>query len=461
MTLPLLEAPPTPEQRPYGPKGAQKTILACSDPEVIVTGAADTGKTRTIFEKIHRALENYPGARILYARKTRASCTDTGLVTYEDRVLPPGHYLRKGPKRDQRHSYRYTNGSELVVGGLDDMEKHRSSEYDWVYVQECSEATEDDWENLLRATSGRAGVLPYNQLIGDMNPEDPMHWAHQRCDRGGATEIYVTHLDNPSITSGRIDALSRMTGARRQRFFEGRRVTDTQGSYYGALLNAAREQKRILLLPPDPALPVFVSWDFGVSDFTTQWFFQVNRGQPYAIDYYEWSGEGLAYYARILQQKAQRFGYVYGAMVYPHDVEARVQAEKAESRKDVLAKLLPGIRVVVVPRVTDISDRIEAARNLIAKMLFDNSRLQVKAGEEPDPLARNTAQGVQRLLMYRRPYNPNTQTYGAAPKHDDASHAADSFGGFAQALEKNMIGPQQSWNRPARTEAAPWVRSGG
>ena len=48
-------------------------------------------------------------------------------------------------KRDQRHSYRYENGSELVVGGLDDMEKHRSSEYDWVYVQECSEATEDDW----------------------------------------------------------------------------------------------------------------------------------------------------------------------------------------------------------------------------------------------------------------------------------------------------------------------------
>lgn len=440
MTLPLLAVPPTPDQRAYAPQGAQKTVMACRDPEVIVTGAADTGKTRTIFEKIHRALENYAGGRVLYCRKTRASCTDTGLVTFEDRVLPPGHYLRKGPKRDQRHSYRYENGSELVVGGLDDMEKHRSSEYDWVYVQECSEATEDDWENLLRATSGRAGVFPYHQLIGDMNPEDPMHWAHQRCDNGLATEIYVTHQDNPAMTPQRLDALARMTGARRQRFYLGKRVTDTEGSYYGALLNAAREDGRIREIPPDPALPVFVWWDFGVSDFTTMWFVQVNRGVPSAIDYYEWSGEGLGYYARILQAKAQRFGYVYGAMVYPHDVEARVQAEVAETRKQMLERLLPGIRSVVVPRVNDIHDRIESARNLIPKMLFDSSRWRMVPGAEPDHLARNTAQGLQRLLMYRRPYNPNTGTYGAQPRHDEASHAADSFGGGAQALEKGLIG---------------------
>jgi hypothetical protein len=42
--------------------------------------------------------------------------------------------------------------------------------------------------------------------------------------------------------------------------------------------------------------------------------------------------------------------------------------------------------------------------------------------------------------MYRRPYNPNTGTYGASPKHDEASHAADSFGGGVQAPEKGLIG---------------------
>jgi hypothetical protein len=59
--------------------------------------------------------------------------------------------------------------------------------------------------------------------------------------------------------------------------------------------------------------------------------------------------------------------------------------------------------------------------------------------------------------MYRRPYNANTGTYGPNPKHDEASHAADSYGCFAQALEKNLLVAPQSWNRPAATEATPWL----
>lgn len=450
MTLPRLATPPTPEQRPYGPAGAQKTIMACRDREVIVVGPADTGKTRTIFEKIHRALEYYGGARVLYARKARATCTDTGLVTFEERVLPPGHYLRRGPKRLNRHSYQYANGSELVVGGLDDMEKHRSSEYDWIYIQELSEATEDDWENLLRAASGRAGILPYPQLIGDMNPEHPMHWAHRRCDDGRATEIEVRHQDNPSITEGRLDSLRRMTGARRQRFYEGRRVVDTEGAYYGKLLFEAEEGGRVLALRPDPALPVYVSWDFGVSDFTVLWFFQLNRGQPVVIDYYEFNGEGLAHYARVLQRKALRYSYMYGAMVYPHDVQARQQAEVAETRLEVLKRLLPGIRSIVVPRVQDIADRIQASRDLIPLLLIDNSKAARTPDGEPDDEARNTSKGMQRLLMYKRAYSQNTGTYGAGPKHDEASHAADAFGTFAQARDQLAPAPPVPLPQPYR-----------
>lgn len=449
MMLPLLAAPPTPEQRPFAPTGAQKTVMACRDMELIVVGPADTGKTRTIFEKMHRALECYPGARILYAREERTACTDTGLVTYEERVLPPGHYLKRGPKRDNRHSYKYANGSELVVGGLDDMEKHRSSEYDWIYIQEVSETTEDKWENLLRAVSGRAGVLPYPQLIGDMNPEHPMHWAHQRCDGGRATEIYVAHDDNPSITPERRGALARMTGDRLQRFFHGRRVVQTEGSYFGALLQQAQDGGRVKPLVVDPATPVDTSWDLGVSDFTTIWFWQVFGRERVAIDYYEMAGEGLRHYAQVMQRKGQRFGYVYGTLYLPHDVEARVQAETAETRLDVLKRLLPGQRFVVVPRVNDLADRIEASRNIIPLTLFDNSRAPAD-----DPEARNTSKGVQRLLMYRREYNDRLGTFLAQPRHNEASHAADGFGTFAQGYKPTGGG----FSRPATTDRPGWVR---
>jgi phage terminase large subunit len=247
-----------------------------------------------------------------------------------------------------------------------------------------------------------------------------------------------------------------MTGARKERFYHGRRVVDVQGSYYGALLHEAEEQGRILLLPPDPALPVYVSWDFGVSDFTVLWFFQVNRGRPAAIDYYEFSGEGLGYYAQVLLRKAARYRYSYGAMVYPHDVQARQQAEVAETRLEVLRRLLPGIRAVVVPRVDDVMDRVQASRDLIGAMLLDNSRAGKTGDGEADDEARNTQKGIQRLLMYKRPYNEKTGTYGAQPKHDEASHAADAFGTFAQGRVSLLPLPSFSAPAPYRPAYLPY-----
>ena len=333
------------------------------------------------------------------------------------------------------------------------IENLRSSEYDWIYVQECTETTEDVWENLLRACSGRAGVLPYPQLLGDCNPEHPLHWVHQRCDRGLATEIEVRHEDNPSLTDERLDALARMTGARRQRFYLGRRVVDTEASYYGRLLLEAEEAGRVLPLAPDPRLPVHTSWDLGVSDFTAIWFWQVNGPQRWAIDYYEMSGEGLRHYAQVLQRKAQRFGYVLGTLYLPHDVEARVQAETAETRHDVLKRLLPGLRTVVVPRVNDLADRIEASRNLIPVTWFDNHRAPTQ-GEEPDHEARNTAKGFQRLLMYKRGYNQALGTFLHRPKHNEASHAADAFGTFAQGYDVGVVPPLPE----ATVQTRPWQR---
>ena len=80
----------------------------------------------------------------------------------------------------------------------------------------------------------------------------------------------------------------------------------------------------------------------------------------------------------------------------------------------------------MVPRVNDSTDRIEAVRLLIPRMLFDDHRWRKVPGAEPDHTARNSAQEVQWLIRYRRPCNEATGTYGAQPKHDDASHATDA-----------------------------------
>ena len=84
-------------------------------------------------------------------------------------------------------------------------------------------------------------------------------------------------------------------------------VTDRDISM--ALIETARKEGRIGKVPYEPQLPVLTAWDLGVGDSTAIWFLQQSGREVRAIDYYEADGEGLAHYAKVLQDR----GYVYAA----------------------------------------------------------------------------------------------------------------------------------------------------
>jgi hypothetical protein len=62
--------------------------------------------------------------------------------------------------------------------------------------------------------------------------------------------------------------------------------------------------------------------------------------------------------------------------------------------------------------------------------------------------------GIAALRAYHKAFDDKRQTWRDRPEHDWSSHGADAFGYGAMA---RVDGPQQSWNRPATTDAAPWV----
>jgi hypothetical protein len=169
----------------YQPRGAAQELFYCKGGEVLVEGPAGTGKTRAVLEKMHLCLLKYPGARGLIVRKTRASMTESVLVTYEEKVVGAGNpMLEKGGSRRQRQSYAYENGSHLVVGGMDNAGRIMSTEFDLIAAFEATELTEDDWERLM--TRLRNGVMPFQQGVADCNPEGPGHWLNRRADGGGS-----------------------------------------------------------------------------------------------------------------------------------------------------------------------------------------------------------------------------------------------------------------------------------
>jgi hypothetical protein len=183
----------------YTPRGGCLSALRYRGSELLLSGPAGTGKSRALLEKLHAIALLNPGMRGLMVRKTGASLTSTGLVTWRERVIPEalraGHVRYYGGSQEEPAQYRYRNGSRIMIGGMDKPTKIMSSDYDVIYVQEAIELSVTDWESL--TTRLRNGRVSFQQLMADTNPDRPEHWLKQRCDSGQTLMIESRHTDNP------------------------------------------------------------------------------------------------------------------------------------------------------------------------------------------------------------------------------------------------------------------------
>lgn len=218
----------------YEPRGAARDLFSCRASEVCIVGAAGTGKSLACLFRLHLAALASPGIRCLIVRKTAVSLGATTLVTFERKVaaeaIGAGIVRWYGGSTREAASYRYSNGSVIVVGGMDRPERVLSSEFDLIFADEATELTETDWETL--GTRLRHGVLAWQQQIAACNPDHPSHWLKQRADRGAMTMLTSRHRDNPayvnadgSLTAAGVDYMAKLdalTGVRRLRLRDGK-----------------------------------------------------------------------------------------------------------------------------------------------------------------------------------------------------------------------------------------------
>jgi len=226
----MIATVPVPSVLPvrYEPRGEIRRLFEWRDDEILVEGPAGTGKSYGVLWKLHMAAMKYPGMRALMLRKTQVSMTASTLVTFTQRVLATGRYGVDffGGSKLEPAQFRYPNGSRIVVGGLDKPTKVLSMEYDLAYINEATEATEEDHESV--SARLRWGVMPYQQLITDCNPDAPSHWLNQRALAKKMRRIITRHEDNPTLwdaVRGRwtergaayIARLDKLTGVRYKR----------------------------------------------------------------------------------------------------------------------------------------------------------------------------------------------------------------------------------------------------
>lgn len=313
----------------YEPHGSAREVFFAREPEVVLDGPAGTGKSRSLLEKLNALALKYPGMRGLIVRKTRASLTDTTLVTWEDHVRPACD--TENQQRNVRRSYKYPNGSELVVGGMDKAIKIMSSEYDVICAFEATEFFEDDWEAM--TTRLRNGVMPYQQLLADCNPGPPTHWLNRRMLRGRTRRILCRHEDNPRLfTPGGelteygaayISKLDALTGVRFERLRKGKWVA-AEGMVYSGW-----DDKLHLVDRFDPP----AQWrrirviDFGYSNpFVCQWWAIDGDGRMYLYREIYFSHRLVEDHARQIRELSQ--GERIEATICDHDAEDRATLER-------------------------------------------------------------------------------------------------------------------------------------
>ena len=190
-----------------------------------------------------------------------------------------------------------------------------------------------------------------------------------------------------------------------------------EGSYYGKLIQQAREEDRILDIAIASDLPVCTSWDIGVGDSTSIWFYQhTHSGKVHLINYYENHGEGLEHYLRYLDKWKDDNKAIYGSHFVPHDMANKQFAtgnDLVQTARDL------GYQMQVVPK-RSIEEGIQAARALLKHCVFN---------------VKTCKRGIICLDFYRKKWNDNLKVYYDEPLHDQFSHGADAFRYLAVGLK--------------------------
>ncbi len=346
----------------FRPYGTARRAFTCQDPEVLLSGPAGTGKSRALMEKLHLLMLKYPGARGLIVRKTATSLTSTALATFKEYVaaeaIRSGEVKFYGGSAGDPAQFRYANGSAIVVAGMDKAQKIMSSEYDVCYAQEAIELSEGDWESI--TTRLRHGVMPYQQLLADTNPDSPYHWLKQRCDAGKTTIFYCSHEDNPTLFDEEsktwtpagesyLRRLDGLTGVRLDRLRHGK-WSAAEGLVYDEFDASLHLHQPIAL--PDRNWTRYWSIDFGFENpFVCQFWAQDHDGRLYLYrELYMTHQTVDRHCAAILDLMRTKTGrdVMPRAIVTDHDAEGRATLEEKLGVSTVAARknVLEGIDAV-------------------------------------------------------------------------------------------------------------------
>lgn len=198
-------------------KGLSKWILPVYWPYVrdyttrfnVYYGGAGSGKSHFVAQKILLKCLQYK-RKLLVVRKVGNTLKDSVWAMFLKLLYQMPAVIKAVNKSE--YTIELINGSIILFKGLDDPEKIKSIEgITDIVVEEASELTEDDFDQLNLRLRANCGMLQIHLMF---NPVSKANWVYKRFFENGAPEdtviIHTTYKDNPYLPQEYIDSLLRL-----------------------------------------------------------------------------------------------------------------------------------------------------------------------------------------------------------------------------------------------------------
>ena len=198
-------------------KGLSKWILPVYWPYVrnyttrfnVFYGGAGSGKSHFVVQKVILKALQYK-RKVLVIRKVGNTLKDSVWAMFLKLLYQMPEVIRNINKSE--YTIELISGSIFLFKGFDDPEKIKSIEgITDIVVEEASELTEDDFDQLNLRLRAKCGMLQIHLMF---NPVSKANWVYRRFFENGTPEdtviIHTTYKDNPHLPKEYIDSLLRL-----------------------------------------------------------------------------------------------------------------------------------------------------------------------------------------------------------------------------------------------------------
>lgn len=393
--------------------------------EICYEGAARSGKTFLIINAIVSRALSSPGSRHLIARfRYNHMITTVWMQT----LLPLLSKLCKGSyKIDERYTIATLyNGASIWGAGLDDkerVEKIMGTEFATIFINEATQIGYGTFQKVKTRLSQNAPKLK-RKIIVDCNPRNESHWIYKyfiankdpvsndplnETQRRQKAHRKFLATENPHLSEDYLEILRNLSGAERQRLYEGAWVNN-EGLVYPDYQTAIVDPASIRI---QRDWKICGAVDFGFTNpFCFLWFaYDAANETWYLIDEYYEREKTVAVHCKELLQRRR-----CETIVADHDAEDR--ATMAEN----------GLFTIAAEK--DVTTGIQALNDLLTRKY--GVKLRISA---------SCINAIEELSVYSWAQPKEGQNAKEVPvKHFD--HAMDAMRYFAKwVLSDSGISP--------------------